>query len=94
MADKKGKPMNISFSADQIIGADITRSGEYKYASVGIKLGDKEFIRISYEWAGEGIPDFVMGLQGWMGANKEVIDATKEAAKEEYASIKERVSKI
>jgi len=94
MADKKGKAMSITFGADQIIGADITRSGDYKYASVGIKLGDKEFIRISYEWSSEGIPDFVMGLQGWMGANKEEIDTTKETNKDEYTSLKNRITKI
>jgi hypothetical protein len=91
MPDKKGKPLNISFNPDQIMGADITKSGDYKYASIGVKVGDKEFVRISYEWSSEGIPDFVMSLMGWMQANKDEIDQSKEVMKDEYAALKERV---
>jgi len=91
MADKKGKAMSITFGADQIMGSDITKSGEYKYASVGVKLGDKEYLRISYEWSSDGVPDFVMNLMGWMTSNQEEVDKAKETNKEEYAALKERV---
>ena len=91
MAAKKYKMITLSFSPEEIIGADIAKSGEYKYASVGIKRGEKERLRISYEWSGEGIPDFVMNLMGWMQANQEEIDSNKKEFEDEYKELKERL---
>ncbi|RLI64878.1 MAG: hypothetical protein DRO67_03480 [Candidatus Asgardarchaeum californiense] len=91
MATKKSKVITLSFDPSEIIGADITKSGEYKYASVGIKRGENERLRISYEWSGEGIPDFVMNLMSWMQANKEDIDKTKQEFEDEYKELKERL---
>jgi len=91
MATKKSKAITLSFDPSEIIGADITKSGEYKYASVGIKRGDNERLRVSYEWSGEGIPDFVMNLMSWMQANQEDIDKNKEEFEEEYKELKERI---
>lgn len=88
MASKKGKNLSLSFSPEEVIGAEIMKSGDYRYASVGIKKGDDERCRISYEWSGETIPDFVMALMSWMSANEEVIEENKN--EEEYASLKER----
>ncbi len=88
---KKDKMITLSFSTDEIMGADIAKSGEYKYASVGIKRGEKERMRISYEWSGEGIPDFVMSLLGYMQANKEVLAKNKKEFEEEYAELKGRL---
>jgi len=91
MADKKGKNLTIVIVPDEIIGADISRSRDYKYASVGIKRGDDEFLRISYEWKGDAIPDFVMALMTWMTANKDEIDPRKEENAKEYKELKERM---
>jgi len=91
MAKDKNKMITLSFSPSEIMGADIARSGEYKYASVGIKRGEKERMRISYEWSGEGIPDFVMGLMSYMQANKEEIEKNKKEFEEEYKALKERL---
>lgn len=84
------KALSISIQPDQIMGAEIVKSGEYKYASMGVKLGDNQFLRISYEWKGEEIPEFVMGLMGWMQSNKEVVDKSKAEFAEEYKAFKER----
>lgn len=88
---KKDKMISLSFSPAEIMGADIAKSGEYKYASVGIKKGEKERMRISYEWSGEGVPDFVMSLMGYMQANKEDLDKQFEENEEEYKELKERL---
>jgi len=90
-AAKKDKGFTITVTADEIIGADIMKSGDYKYASVGIKKGENERIRISYEWKGDGVPDFVMGLMQFIQANQEEIDKNKEEYAEEYAELKERI---
>lgn len=88
MASKKGKDLTLSFTPEEVIGAEVMKSGEYRYASVGIKKGDNERCRISYEWSGDTIPDFVMALMSWMTANEEEI--TENRNEEEYAALKER----
>lgn len=78
--------ISLNVSPDTIIGSEVMKSGEYKYASVGIKVSDDEYIRISYEWKGDAIPEFVMGIMSWIQSNKDQL----EEHKEEYASLKER----
>jgi hypothetical protein len=87
MADKKGKSLNISIDPAQIVGSEIMKSGDYKYARMGVKVGDDQYMSISYEWKGESIPEFVMGLFEFMKAN---VDEIKEN-KEEFISLKERI---
>jgi len=87
----KNKGFTITVAVEEIIGADIMKSGDYKYASVGIKRGNDERIRISYEWKGDSVPDFVMGLMQFIQANKEEIDKNKEEHAEEYAELKKRI---
>jgi len=91
MADKKAKNLNITIIPDQIVGADISRSRDYKYASVGVKVTDNEYLRVSYEWKGDSIPDFVMALMSWMSANQEEIDQRKEEYAKEYEELKTRM---
>lgn len=87
----KNKGLNISIMPEEIVGSEIMKSGDYKYASVGIKRGDNEYMRISYEWKGEAVPEFVMGIMSWMQSNKEEVDKAKEQGAEEYKALKERV---
>ena len=92
MADnKKAKNLVITIIPDEIIGADISSSRDYKYASVGVKISDNEYLRVSYEWKGDTIPDFVMALMGWMQAEKEEFDQRKEEHAEEYEELKTRM---
>lgn len=91
MATKKSKTLVVTIVLDEIIGADISRSRDYKYASVGVKINDNEYLRVSYEWKGDTVPDFVMGLMGWMQSNKEEVDQKKEEHAEEYTALKERM---
>ena len=87
-AAKKG--MNIVVNAEEIVGSEFVKSGDYRYARVGIKKGDNEFMTISYEWKGDGVPEFVMGIMDWMKANKEEIDVKKQDHAEEWKALKER----
>jgi len=87
----KNKGLTINISPEEIVGSEIVKSGDYRYASVGIKKGDKEYMRISYEWQGDNLPEFVMSLMSWMQSNKEEIDKAKEETSEEYAALKERI---
>lgn len=87
----KNKGMTINISPDEIVGSEIIRSGDYRYASIGVKKGDQEYMRISYEWKGDDVPEFVMAIMSWMQANKEEIDPLKAERAEEYKELKERM---
>jgi len=89
----KKKDLMISVSPDEIMGSEIYRNKDYRYASVGIKRGDNEFIRIAYEWKGENVPDFVLGVMSWIKANKEEIASQSKEYKEELAQFVERLCK-
>lgn len=91
MADKKVKNTSIEFAPEEIMGMEISKSGEYKYARVGVKKGENERMSVYYEWMGAGIPDFVMSLMGHMQANKEEIEARINNLKDEYIEFKTRV---
>jgi hypothetical protein len=85
--------MTITFKPEEIMGSEIMKSGEYKYARVGIKKGENEYMTVSYEWKSETVPEFVMGLMKYISSseNKEEIDAKKQERTEEWKTLRERV---
>lgn len=87
MATKKPKGITINISTDEILGWEIMQSGDYKYASVRVKRGDDEYLRVSYEWKGSDVPDFVLSLMSFMKANK----IEKNLESEEYVELKKRM---
>lgn len=83
MASKK-KDLKFTIMAEEIMhfGMSISKDG-YKSARVIVKKGDKEYMSIGYEWEGEGIPEFVMNLMGFVKANEEEIETARENLSEE-----------
>lgn len=79
------KDLKLTIMAEQIMhfGLSVSKDG-YKSARVIVKKGDKEYMSIGYEWEGEGIPDFVMSLMGFVQANKDDVDKSVEEKAEEY----------
>lgn len=69
MANKK--KMSISIDPEQVMYTNISKSKDgYNSARVVVKVGDKEYMSVSYEWEGDSIPDFAMNLMSFMQANK------------------------
>jgi hypothetical protein len=91
-AAKKNKDITIKIIADQVMhsGISVYKDG-YKSARMVVKVGDKEYMSISYEWEGEGIPDFVMQLMSFIQANKNEIEESKVEKAEEYKEYSVRV---
>lgn len=85
------KPLTLKIMPDEIIGSEIIKSGDYRHASVGVKVNDNEFLRVSYEWKGDVVPEFVMALMDLMLANKETVEKSKKDHAEEYIALKERL---
>ena len=69
MASKK--KMSINIDPEQVMYTNISKSKDgYNSARVVVKVGDKEYMSISYEWEGDTIPDFAMNLMSFMQANE------------------------
>lgn len=83
------KPMKIEIMPEDIKGVEIMKSGDYRYARVGVKRGEDEYLNITYEWKGSDIPEFVMRLMDFVKANAEEIEKAKDD--EEFAALKERM---
>ena len=84
MASKKGG-ITVSVSPEQIMHTGVSRSkGGYNSAGFHAKIGDNEYMSVSYEWQGDQIPDFAMDLMSFMKANKEEIETASAALKEEF----------
>lgn len=92
-AAKKKKDITIKILADQIMhsGISVSKDG-YKSARVLIKVGDKEYMHIGYEWEGEGVPGFVMELMAFIQANEEEIELSKAEKAEELVDYTKRKS--
>ncbi len=86
----KAKKMSISIDPDQVMYTNISKSKDgYNSARVVVKVGDKEYMSVSYEWEGDSIPDFAMNLMSFMQANSMDIGTRDEYATE-YANFSEK----
>jgi len=67
----KNKGLSISINKDEVMYTNISKSKDgYNSARVVVKRGDKEYMSISYEWEGDGVPGFAMDLMGFMQASE------------------------
>ena len=83
----KSKNFSISIVADEVMHTSISKSkGGYNSARMVVKKGDNEYMSISYEWEGDGIPSFAMDLMGFMQANEIKFGSVVEGKEEEYGS--------
>lgn len=65
------KDMMIKIMPDQVMYTNISKSKDgYNSARMVVKTGEKEYMAISYEWEGDGVPDFAINLMQFMQANE------------------------
>lgn len=85
MASKKSKDFSVSVMADEVMYTSINTSKDgYNSARMVIKKGDNEYMSISYEWEGSGIPGFAMDLMGFMKTNNVETSGVWEGKEELY----------
>jgi hypothetical protein len=66
----KQKNMSINIDPTQVVYTSIMKDKSgYNSARMVIKAGDKEYLQISYDWEGGGVPDFAMNLMEFMKNN-------------------------
>jgi len=67
----KNKGLSIKIDKDEVMYTNISKSKDgYNSARIVVKRGDKEYMSISYEWEGDGVPGFAMDLMGFMKASE------------------------
>lgn len=68
MADLKD--FSVTLPAGEIMYTSINTSKDgYNSARIVAKKSDSEYLSISYEWEGSGIPEFAMDLMSFMKNN-------------------------
>jgi len=86
-----GKGMTLNIKPEQVMGTEIRRTkGGYNAASMAVKIGENEYMSISYEWQGDKVTDTAMDFMGFMQSNKEEIASAIEEHKEEMAAAKKK----
>jgi len=89
---KKNNSFNISIDPSNVVYTGISKSRDgYSSARMVVKSGDKEYMSISYEWEGAGVPDFAINLMSFMkssGMEKSGVWKNQEEAYEEYSKKK------
>lgn len=72
------KDIVIKIVPSEIAYSNISKSKNYKYASISVKRADDEYMTVSYEWSGDKIPDFVLDMMSFMQANKSEVASAME----------------
>jgi len=86
---KKNSNFNISIDPSNVVYTGISKSRDgYSSARMVVKSGDKEYMSISYEWEGAGVPDFAINLMSFMkssGMEKSGVWTGQEEAYEDFS---------
>jgi len=91
MAKKKDTNFNVVVKPDDVMYTSInTSKNGYNSARMVVKSGENEYMSISYEWEGSGIPGFAMDLMGFMKNNNVEQSGVWEGKDEEYASFQNK----
>jgi hypothetical protein len=82
----KSKDFTVSISPDTVMYTNISKSKDgYNSARMVAKISDKEYMSISYEWEGNGVPTFAMDLMGFMKTQASAVnDGVWEGQEEAY----------
>ena len=87
MAKKVTSDFSVSVTADEVMYTSINTSKDgYNSARMVVKKGDNEYMSISYEWEGKGIPGFAMDLMGFMKDNNVETSGVWSGQEEVYKS--------
>jgi hypothetical protein len=84
MASKK-KSMKINIDPEKVVYTNISKTQDYNSARMVVKVADKEYMTVSYEWEGSHVPDFAMSLMSFMQANEIETSGVWPGKETEYA---------
>ncbi len=88
------KQFNFKFSSGEIANSSVFKSKDgYNYADITLKRGE-HYIRISYEWRGDVIPDFAMDVLGYMQMDNKTTANKGVDLNKEISEFKSRLEKV
>jgi hypothetical protein len=83
----KAKDFTVKVLNEEVMYTSISKSKDgYNSARIAAKKGDKEYLSITYEWEGDGVPSFALDLMDFMQANKIKAGKITEGMEEDYGS--------
>lgn len=88
------KDFNIKIKAEDVMYTNISTSKDgYNSARIVVKRGDNEYLNVSCEWEGTGIPSFALDLMGFMKANKSEVSGVLPGKEDDYKKFTDREEK-
>ena len=84
--------LNFSISKDNVVYTNIsTNSDGYNGARIVVKVADKQYMSVSYEWEGsEKIPDFVMDVMKFMQTSGMKVNEVVVGREDDYKEYSNR----
>ena len=94
MPKNSSKGFNVSIDPANVMYTNISTSKDgYNSANVIVKVGEKEYLRVSCEWEGDNIPGFAMDLMAFMKSNKMEKSGVWTGKEEAYAEFSAKKAK-
>ena len=85
MAKKKSKDFTVNVDPKSVMYTSINTSRDgYNSARMVTKVADKQYMSISFEWEGSGVPDFALDLMDFMKTNNVETSGVWEGHEESY----------
>jgi hypothetical protein len=87
----KAKDLKITIDSTKVMYVTISKSKDgYNMARCSVKVDEKEYMSVAYEWEGDGVPGFAMDLMAFMQANASDIEKAQKELDTEFAAFSER----
>jgi len=94
MPKNSSKGFNVAIDPANVMYTNISTSKDgYNSANVIVKVGEKEYLRVSCEWEGDNVPGFAMDLMAFMKSNKMEKSGVWTGKEEAYAEFSAKKAK-
>lgn len=87
----KDDKFNVNVNPEEVMYTNISTSKSgYNSARMVVRRGENEYMTISYEWEGAGIPGFAMDLMSFMKTNNVETSGIWEGKEDSYKKFSEK----
>ena len=94
MAKKTNKNFSIDVMPENVLHTSISTSkDDYNHARMIVKVGDKQYMSIGFEWQGNMIPDFALDLMDFMKNNNVETSGVWPEQEEAYTEYSAKMKK-
>lgn len=91
MAKKVNKNFTIDVNPENVMYTSINTSRDgYNSARMAVKLADKQYMSVGFEWEGNTIPDFALDIMEFMKNNNMETSGVWEGKEEAFTEYENR----